>query len=136
MQPSGPSSSEKPPRPLTVSTRKSPTAWMFDKSVKGLIHEIDEMATKERRIYDGLARLTDDPITEVTSADCSNKSCFECTSRLNVALHCPVCGALIPENNGWMFNLCKCGAPMAICMGHFVMAAAKTTKLFSEEDTI
>ena len=119
-----------------MSTSKSPTAWMFDKSVQGLVHEIDKVAVRERHIYDGLARMTDSPIVEIVSVDCSIKFCFECTSFTNTASHCPVCGVLIAMNSDRTFSICRCGTLIAQCMHHFVMAAAKTTKLFNEEDTI
>lgn len=119
-----------------MSTSKSPTAWMFDKSVQGLVHEIDKVAVRERHIYDGLAKMTDSPIVEIVSTDCSNKSCFGCASYINTALHCPVCGMLIATNSDRMFSICRCGTLVVQCMHHYVRAAAKTAKLFNEEDTI
>lgn len=116
-------------------TSTSPTAWMFDRDIKGIVHDPNELAGADVEIYKKMMEIAGGPVTEIAATGCSRNPCVNCGSFIRTAVHCPVCGRLATKTDG-LVHICKCRSVLSVCCYGMIRMVAKTFNLCDEEDTV
>lgn len=117
--------------------KKSPTAWMFDDSVPGIIHTVDGMIKIEPDVYRGLTAMVGEPCMKVASFNCEFRFCTVCRTHNEHVIECPTCGRSVRRPGLEMrYRICECGTAIMVCRKWVIRAAVVPYDKPAEEDVI
>lgn len=117
--------------------KKSPTAWMFDDGVPGMIHTMNGMIKIESTVYRGLIAMVGGSCMKVASFNCGLKFCAECRAHNEHVIECPTCGRSVRRTGlETRYRTCECGTAIMVCRRWVIRAVAVPYDKPAEEDVI